>query len=72
MNVVEDNFDTVGGDMLSIASNLEHPMDSWILDSACLFHMTSNTNWFDTCKSINYGIVSMSNGAHYKITSIGN
>jgi hypothetical protein len=35
MNVVEDNSDDADGDMLSVASNSEHPMDSWILDSAC-------------------------------------
>jgi hypothetical protein len=37
MNIVEDNLDDADGVMLSVASNLEHPMDSWILDSACSF-----------------------------------
>jgi hypothetical protein len=41
-NVVEDNSDDLEGDMLSVASNSEHLVDSWILDSACLFHVTPN------------------------------
>jgi hypothetical protein len=47
-------------------------MDSWILDSACSFHITPNKDWFDTYKSVNYGIVTMANGAHCKITGICN
>ena len=42
MNVVEDNSDDADGDMLYIASNLEHYVDSWILNSACSFHVTPN------------------------------
>jgi hypothetical protein len=71
VNIVEDDSDIANGDMLS-ASNIEHPLDSWILDSACSFHMASNRDWFDTYKSVNSGIVTMSNGAHCKITGIGN
>jgi hypothetical protein len=69
---VEDNSDDADGDMLSVASNLEHPVDSWILDSACLFHVTPNRDWFDIYKSVNSGIVTMDNGAHCKITGTGN
>ena len=47
-------------------------MDSWILDSACSFHVTPNRDWFDTYRSVNSGIVTMDNGAHYKITGISN
>jgi hypothetical protein len=47
-------------------------VDSWILDSACSFHVTPNRDWFDTYRSVNSGIVTMGNGAHCKITSIGN
>jgi hypothetical protein len=72
VNVMEDNSSNVDGDILSVASNLEHPVDSWILNSACLFHVTPNRDWFDTYRSVNSGIVTMGNGAHYKITSIGN
>jgi hypothetical protein len=41
-NVVEEDSYAADGDMLSIASTSEHLVDSWLLDSACLFHMTSN------------------------------
>jgi hypothetical protein len=42
VNVVEDNSEDADGDMLSVASNSKHPVDSWILDSACLFHVAPN------------------------------
>jgi hypothetical protein len=29
---VEDGSDIGDGDMLSVASNSEHPVDSWLLD----------------------------------------
>ena len=47
-------------------------MDSWILDSACSFHMTPNRDWFDIYRSVNSSIVTMGNSAHCKITDIGN
>jgi hypothetical protein len=72
MNVMEDNLDDADDDMLSVASNSEHRVDFWIMNSACLFHMTPNRDWFDTYRSVNYGIVTMGNGVHYKITGIGN
>jgi hypothetical protein len=34
--------------------------------------VTPNRDWFDTYMSVNSGIVTMGNGAHYKITSIEN
>jgi hypothetical protein len=71
-NVVEDNSDDANGDMLSVAFTSEHPMGSWILDSAYSFHVTPNSDWFDTYRSVNYGIVTMGNGAHCKIIGIGN
>jgi hypothetical protein len=71
-NVVEDDSDDADGDMLSVASNSEHPMDFWILDSACSFHVTPNKDWFDTYKLVTSSIVTMGNGAHCKITGIGN
>jgi hypothetical protein len=71
-NVVEDNSDDADGDMLSVASTSEHPVDSWILDSACSFHVTPNRDWFDIYRSVNFGKVTIGNGAHYKSTGIGN
>jgi hypothetical protein len=32
VKVVEDGSDIGDGDMLSVASNSEHPVDSWLLD----------------------------------------
>ena len=72
MNVVEDNSDNVDGNMLSIASNLEHLVDSWILDSTCSFHVTLNRDWFDTYRLVNSGIITMGNVTHCKIIGIGN
>jgi hypothetical protein len=69
-NVVKDNSNDTDGDMLSVASTSEHLVDSWILDSACSFHVTPNKDWFDTYRSVNSGIVTMGNGAHCKITGI--
>ena len=69
---MEDNSDDADGDMLSVASNSKQPMDSWILDLACSFHMIPNRDWFDTYRSVNSGIVTMGNGAHCKITGMSN
>jgi hypothetical protein len=69
--VVEEDSDVADGDMLSVASTSEHPMDSWLLDSTCSFHVTSNRCWFDTYMSVNSRIVTMGNGAQCKITEIG-
>jgi hypothetical protein len=44
VNVVEDKSNSSYDDMLYVASNSEHPVDSWLLDSSCSFHMTSNRN----------------------------
>jgi hypothetical protein len=72
MNVLKDNSNDANGDMLSIASNSEHLVDFWILDTMCSFHVTSNRDCFDNYKLVNFGIVTMSNGAHCKITGTGN
>jgi hypothetical protein len=71
-NIVEDNSDHADGDMLSTTSTSEHPMDSWIIDLACSFHVMPNIDWFDTYKSVNFGIVTMGNDAHCKISGMGN
>jgi hypothetical protein len=72
VNVVEDNSDDVDGDMLFVVFNSLHPVDSWILDSACLFHVTPNRDWFDTYRSTNSDMFTIGNGAHCKIIGIGN
>ncbi|KAH7858679.1 hypothetical protein Vadar_026589 [Vaccinium darrowii] len=49
-NVVEQD-DSEDGDMLSVSANPDHLEDSWILDSACSYHMSPNREWFDTYRS---------------------
>jgi hypothetical protein len=71
-NIVEDNSVDADGDMFFVASNSKHPMDSWILDSTCSFHVMPNKDWFDTYMSVYFGIVTMGNGTYCKITGIGN
>ena len=72
VHVVEENLDDADGVLLSVTSNSKHPVDSWIFDSACSFHMTSNRYWFDTYILVHFGIVTIGNGVHCKITSICN
>ena len=47
-------------------------MDSWILDSACSFHVTPNKDWFDIYMLVNSGFVLMGNDASCKVIGIGN
>ena len=61
VNVVADSeFDS---DMLSISSNIDGLNNSWLLDSACSFHVTPHRNWFDTYRLINCGSIRMGNDA---------
>ena len=45
--------------MLSVSSSRDHLTDSWIMDSACSYHMTPNKDWFDTYTLVNSGSVMM-------------
>jgi hypothetical protein len=49
--------------MLSVSSSIDGLSNSWLLDSACSFHVTPHRNWFDTCRSINCGSVRIDNDA---------
>ncbi len=69
-NVVEN--DSEDGDMLSVSSGSDHSTDSWVLDSACSFHMTPNRAWFDTYRLVDSGSVLMGNDASCKVVGIGN
>uniref|UniRef100_A0A2N9IFF3 Integrase catalytic domain-containing protein n=1 Tax=Fagus sylvatica TaxID=28930 RepID=A0A2N9IFF3_FAGSY len=57
VNVVADSESD--GDMLSVSSSTDGLNNSWLLDSACSFHVTPHRNWFDTYRSINCGSVRM-------------
>ena len=70
--VKEDSSDECDGDMLvTVSEGVEHRKDSWILDSACSFHMSPNREWFDTYRVVNCGKISMGNGAVCKVIGIG-
>jgi hypothetical protein len=61
VNVVADSESD--GDMLSVSLSTDGLNNSWLLDSACSFHVTPHRNWFDTYRSINCGSVRMGNDA---------
>ena len=47
------------------------PIENWILDSSCTFHMTPNRVWFYTYEPIHKGVVLMGNKASCKVVGIG-
>ena len=72
-NVVEERDSESGdGDMLSVSSSRDHLTDSWIMDSACSYHMTSNKDWFDTYRLVNSGSILMGNDASCRVVRMGN
>ena len=70
--VAEEDSESGDGDMLSVSSSSNHLTDSWILDSACFYHMTPNKDWFHTYRSVNSSSVLMGNDASCKVAGIGN
>ena len=70
--VAEEDLESGDGDMLSVSSSSDHFTNSWILDSACSYHMTPNKDWFNTYKLVNSGSVLMGNDASCKVVGIGN
>ena len=58
--------------MLLVSSSSDHLTYSWILDSACSYHMTPNKDWFNTYKLVNFGSVLMGNDASCKVARIWN
>uniref|UniRef100_A0A2N9IB18 CCHC-type domain-containing protein n=1 Tax=Fagus sylvatica TaxID=28930 RepID=A0A2N9IB18_FAGSY len=69
VNVVADSESD--DDMLSVSSSTDGLNNSWLLDSACSFHVTPHRNWFDTYRSINCGSVRMGNDATCTIIGMG-
>jgi hypothetical protein len=69
--VASDEFDDseVSAYVLSVSSSIVSLINSWILDSACSYHMCPNRKWFDTFKSYNAGTMLMNNDA--TCTTIG-
>ena len=72
-SVAEETSDDneVGADLLLISSGNNVLLESWILDSACSYHMTPKKDWFDTYKPYNVGMVQMGNDATCPIIGIG-
>jgi hypothetical protein len=66
--VVDSEFDS---DMLSVSSSTDDSNNSWLLDSACSFHVTLHRNWFDTYRSVNCGFVGLGNDATCTIIGMG-
>jgi len=69
--VVVDSDSDLDGDMLFVSSSANRLIDSWVLDSACSFHVTPYRDWFDTYKSVNCGFVLIGNDATCKVIGIG-
>ena len=61
----------VGADLLSVSSSNNVLLESWVLDSACSYHMTPKKDWFDTYKPYNGGMVQMGNDATCPVIGIG-
>jgi hypothetical protein len=59
------------GDMLFVSSSTDDLNNSWLLDSACSFHVTPHRSWFDTYRSVNCSSVRMGNDASCKVIGIG-
>ena len=70
--MAEEDLESGDGDMLSVSSSSDHLIDSWILDSACSYHMTPNKDWFHTYRLVNSGSVLMGNDVSCKVIRIGN
>ena len=45
--------------------------DSWILDTGCSFHMTSNKEWFETYEAENFGTVKLADDRSCSIVGVG-
>ena len=46
-------------------------IDSWIIDSGSLFHMSPRRDWFDTYESCFGGSVTIANGTPCEVVGIG-
>jgi hypothetical protein len=71
VSVADGEFDDSEAyvDVLSVSSGKNSLIDSWVLDSACSYHMCPNRMWFDTFKSCNADTVG--NDAMCKAIGLG-
>ena len=68
---VTSNEGEVSVDLLSVSSSNNVLLESWVLDSACSYHMTPKKDWFDTYKPYNDGMVQVGNDATCLVIGIG-
>ena len=61
----------VNANLVSVSSGNNVLLESWVLDSACSYHMTPKKDWFDTYKPYNGGMVQMGNDATCLVIGIG-
>ncbi|KAL1222226.1 Retrovirus-related Pol polyprotein from transposon TNT 1-94 [Cardamine amara subsp. amara] len=68
-NVVQqEGTITVEFDMLAVTTS--NHTDSWILDTGCSFHMTSNKEWFETYEVGNFGTVKLADNISCSIIGV--
>ena len=51
------NDSEVSANLLLVSSGNNVLLESWVLDSACSYHMTPKKDWFDVYKPYNGGVV---------------
>ena len=55
---------------LAVSHSTTH-LNEWMLDSSCIYHMSSNQKWFIDFKELDGGVVYMGNDYPCKTTRIG-
>ncbi|WRX08983.1 Integrase [Theobroma cacao] len=70
-NVVGDDFDTFEETDNVLAITNCNLMDTWILDSACCFHICPRHDWFTTYQSVNMGTVQVGDDFSLSVVGIG-
>ena len=70
-SVAEKTLDDndVGVDLLSVSSGNNVLLESWVLDSACSYHMTPKKYWFDMYKPYNGGLLRLASSPRVLIST---
>ena len=73
ISVADSEFDKndVSANAFLVSLGIDSLIDSWILDSACSYHMYPNRQWFDTFKTCNAGTMLMGNDARCNVIGPG-
>ncbi|WRX12668.1 zinc finger protein [Theobroma cacao] len=70
-NVVGDDFDTFEETDNVLAITNCNLMDTWILDSACCFHICPRRDWFTTYQYVDMGTVQLGDDFSLSVVGIG-